>query len=82
MSLSRCIPITPTSWPGPSASRHLRGPAFAVIWTTTPWTLPANEAVSAHPDFDYDLIDTPRGALILVRELAAPACSATRWPAR
>jgi isoleucyl-tRNA synthetase len=52
---------------------HLRGPAFAVIWTTTPWTLPANEAVCAHPDFDYDLIDTPRGALILVRELAA-AC--------
>ena len=49
---------------------HLRGPAFAVIWTTTPWTLPANEAVSAHPEFDYDLIDTPRGALILVRELA------------
>ncbi len=49
---------------------HLRGPAFAVIWTTTPWTLPANEAVSAHPEFDYDLIDTPKGALILVRELA------------
>ena len=48
---------------------HLRGPAFAVIWTTTPWTLPANEAVSAHPDFDYQLIDTPKGALILVREL-------------
>ena len=49
---------------------HLRGPAFAVIWTTTPWTLPANEAVSAHPDFEYQLIDTPKGALILVRELA------------
>jgi len=49
---------------------HLRAPAFAVIWTTTPWTLPANEAVSAHPDFDYDLIDTPKGSLILVHELA------------
>jgi isoleucyl-tRNA synthetase len=49
---------------------HLRSPAFAVIWTTTPWTLPANEAVSAHPEFDYDLIETPKGALILVRELA------------
>ena len=49
---------------------HLRGPAFAVIWTTTPWTLPANEAVSAHPDFDYDLIETEKGALILVRDLA------------
>lgn len=49
---------------------HLRGPAFAVIWTTTPWTLPANEAVSAHPEFEYQLIDTPKGALILVKELA------------
>ena len=52
---------------------HLRSPAFAVIWTTTPWTLPANEAVSAHPEFDYDLIETPKGALILVHELAS-AC--------
>jgi isoleucyl-tRNA synthetase len=50
--------------------KHLEGPAFAVIWTTTPWTLPANEAVSAHPDFDYDLIATDKGALILVHELA------------
>jgi len=49
---------------------HLRGPAFAVIWTTTPWTLPANEAVSVHPEFDYDLIETPKGALILAHDLA------------
>ncbi len=49
---------------------HLRGPAFAVIWTTTPWTLPANEAVSVHPELTYDLIETAKGALILVRELA------------
>ncbi|SMB29782.1 isoleucyl-tRNA synthetase [Sterolibacterium denitrificans] len=48
-------------------------PAFAVIWTTTPWTLPANEAVSVHPEFDYDLIETPKGLLILAHELAA-AC--------
>ena len=49
---------------------HLRGPAFAVIWTTTPWTLPANEAVSVHPDLTYHLIETEKGSLILVRELA------------
>ena len=49
---------------------HLRAPAFAVIWTTTPWTLPANEAVSAHPELDYDLIETAKGTLILVHELA------------
>ncbi|SFP78303.1 Isoleucyl-tRNA synthetase [Nitrosomonas cryotolerans] len=42
---------------------------YAVIWTTTPWTLPANQAVSIHPDFDYSLIQTPRGLLILAAEL-------------
>jgi isoleucyl-tRNA synthetase len=52
---------------------HLRGPAFAVIWTTTPWTLPANEAVCVHPELTYDLIETAKGALILVRELAEAA---------
>ncbi|MDR1934289.1 MAG: isoleucine--tRNA ligase [Candidatus Accumulibacter sp.] len=49
---------------------RLPAPAFAVIWTTTPWTLPANEAICAHPDFTYDLVETPKGALILARELA------------
>jgi isoleucyl-tRNA synthetase len=43
---------------------------FAVIWTTTPWTLPANQAVAVHPDFDYALMETPRGLLILANELS------------
>ena len=43
---------------------------YAVIWTTTPWTLPANQAVSVHPEFDYDLIQTSKGLLILAHELA------------
>ncbi len=29
---------------------------FSVIWTTTPWTIPANLAVAFHPDFDYALV--------------------------
>ncbi len=48
-------------------------PAYAVIWTTTPWTLPANQAVAVHPDFVYDLIRTPKGMLILARDLAEAA---------
>src|SRR5574340_5036 len=48
-------------------------PVYAVIWTTTPWTLPANQAVSVHPDFTYDLIQTPKGILILARDLAEAA---------
>ena len=41
-----------------------------VIWTTTPWTLPANLAVALHPDFDYAAVETGDGqVLILAREL-------------
>ena len=32
------------------------GPISVVIWTTTPWTLPANQAVSLHPELDYVLV--------------------------
>ena len=52
---------------------HLVEPTFAVIWTTTPWTLPANQAVSVHPDFVYHFVQTPKGILILARELAESA---------
>jgi len=45
--------------------------ARAVIWTTTPWTLPANQAVAVNAELVYQLLDTPRGKLILARELAA-----------
>jgi len=48
---------------------------YAVIWTTTPWTLPANQAVCVHPELEYDLIKTPKGYLILAYDLAA-ACLA------
>ena len=48
----------------------ISGDIFAVIWTTTPWTLPANQAVSVHPELDYDLIQTSKGLLILGHDLA------------
>src|SRR3954466_65041 len=38
---------------------------FAVIWTTTPWTLPANQALNVHPELDYNLVETEKGLLIL-----------------
>ena len=43
---------------------------YAVIWTTTPWTLPANQAVCAHPAYQYDLVRTEKGYLILAADLA------------
>ncbi|MFM2057782.1 MAG: hypothetical protein RLY71_2167 [Pseudomonadota bacterium] len=45
--------------------------AFAVIWTTTAWTIPANQALNAHPELTYALVDTPRGVLLLAEELVA-----------
>ena len=46
-----------------------RGPVYAVIWTTTPWTIPANQALNVHPDFDYALVPTSKGWLVLANEL-------------
>jgi isoleucyl-tRNA synthetase len=44
-------------------------PVYAVIWTTTPWTLPANQALNVHPELTYHLVDTEKGLLILAAEL-------------
>ena len=43
--------------------------AFVVIWTTTAWTIPANQALNAHPSLDYALVDTPKGCLVLAESL-------------
>jgi len=45
------------------------GPGHAVIWTTTPWTLPGNQALNAHPEYTYNLVRTERGMLILAADL-------------
>ncbi len=45
------------------------GSASFVIWTTTPWTLPANQAIAVHPSFTYRHVKTPAGELILNQEL-------------
>jgi isoleucyl-tRNA synthetase len=39
--------------------------AFAVIWTTTAWTIPANQALNLNPALEYSLVDTDRGLLLL-----------------
>ena len=39
-----------------------------IIWTTTPWTLPANLAISAHPDFVYGLYQTNKGKFVFLKE--------------
>ena len=43
--------------------------AFAVIWTTTAWTIPANQALNLNPALEYALVDTERGLLVLAASL-------------
>jgi len=43
--------------------------AFAVIWTTTAWTLPANQALNVNPELVYALVNTDKGMLILAESL-------------
>ena len=45
-------------------------PLSVVIWTTTPWTLPANLAIAVHADFDYVLLDRGDERLIVAAGLA------------
>ena len=54
-----------TAFALPSLSK----PALAVIWTTTAWTIPANQALNLNPEITYALVDTERGLLILAEGL-------------
>ena len=51
--------------------------AFAVIWTTTAWTIPANQALNLNPELPYSLVETERG-LYVVAETLVDACM-ERW---
>jgi len=66
---------------GGDARARRDGELSVVIWTTTPWTLPANQAVSLHPDFDYALLEFDAGAgperVIIARDLVTQATR--RW---
>ncbi|MBW1212857.1 isoleucine--tRNA ligase [Pantoea allii] len=45
------------------------GPVSLVIWTTTPWTMPANRGISLHPEFEYQLLQIDGRSLILAKDL-------------
>ncbi|MDN3543619.1 isoleucine--tRNA ligase [Kinneretia asaccharophila] len=51
--------------------------AFTVIWTTTPWTIPANQALNLNPELPYALVKTARGYFV-VAEALVEKCLA-RW---
>ncbi len=58
------------------AAGRLPAGARVVIWTTTPWTIPANLAICLHPEAEYHLVPTAAGALLLAAERVEPALKA------
>jgi len=55
---------------GPAAAKLGSG-VDALIWTTTPWTLPHNRALAFHPDFEYVIAETEQGKLLVAAERVA-----------
>ncbi len=53
--------------------------ASALIWTTTPWTLPANLAIALHPDFDYVVVRAGGRLWALAAELLEATAAAAGW---
>lgn len=56
-----------------------QGDANVLIWTTTPWTLPANTAVSLAPEADYVMVSAEGNNLIFARDLVASVAQAAAW---
>ncbi|MBH1963331.1 MAG: isoleucine--tRNA ligase [Comamonadaceae bacterium] len=57
----------PAKLAGAFGLKQLDKPAFIVIWTTTAWTIPANQALNLGPHLEYALVDTPKGLLVLAK---------------
>jgi isoleucyl-tRNA synthetase len=57
-------------------------PISVIIWTTTPWTLPANQAICLHPDFDYAFVKANGEVVIVAAKLVesvAKACGLSQY---
>ena len=54
-------------------------PLFIVIWTTTPWTIPANLAIALHPEVDYVVIDLGAERIIVAEPLRAAVLAAAKF---
>ncbi len=52
---------------------------YFLIWTTTPWTLPANVAIALHPELDYVVLKTESGNFIVAETLAEKICEKMKW---
>ena len=55
------------------------GRVAALIWTTTPWTLPANLAIALHPTFEYSAVRVGDAVYLLASELIEPTAEVAAW---
>lgn len=55
-----------------------KGHTYALIWTTTPWTIPANKAIAANSDIEYVWVKVGDDALLLAKELVASSMEAAK----
>jgi len=54
-------------------------PAYAIIWTTTPWTLPANLGIAVHPELDYSVVEHDGVNYIIAAELLKSVAEKFGW---
>lgn len=67
------------SVPGVFEAAGVEGDAYVLIWTTTPWTLPANTAVSLAPDADYVMVDAAGKQMLMAEELVESVAKIAGW---
>ncbi len=69
----RTSPSIYVKFPAVDALPGVEGPVHFVIWTTTPWTLPANLAICLHPEFEYSAVKVDDETLVMASFLAPHA---------
>ncbi len=69
----------PIRHPSPPLAPLGDRPLSVVIWTTTPWTLPANLAIAFHPDFEYGAFAVDDRVYVLAVDRLAATAKALRW---
>ena len=52
---------------------------YGLIWTTTPWTIPANMAIAFHPEFDYVAVEVNGDVFIVAKDRLAPTAESCGW---
>lgn len=61
----------------PLTTHH--SPVYAVIWTTTPWTIPSNLAISLHPRLEYTFFKKGNDIYVIAQELLSSFLDGVGW---